>query len=219
MVLEMETGYNAPGEIEKEVRSQLEPLFSEFYAGSKMHKAYYGYLKHLRERMNRGTEILRIWNQAFKVPKLEPRAKASVDAILYLLQIELVGNGYVDMAILLLNSKGLVLHLEPDDGHRYTRHATSPEDLDSPTLTLGVKLDFLKANGLFFFGKCIDKKLRNIIAHADFEIDSDGTFFKFTDRGKKRVDLIQKHWCFVNYVFCIEKVFTEQMAKVAHPPE
>jgi hypothetical protein len=70
------------------------------------------------------------------------------------------------------------------------------EDLESPSVTLAMKLGFLSKNGFPCFQKYVDKTLRNKIAHFDFEIDSDGNFFLYRIRegaiGKKRVDLKQK---------------------------
>lgn len=209
-----------PKEIEVEVRSQLEPLFSAFYAGSKMYHVYYEYLKHsIKDRMRRATDILHIVRTATEAQPLDLKTRTALDVFLYLTQIELVGNAYVDMVVMLLIAKGVDLHLEPDDDHRYTRHVTSPEDLDSPSLTLAMKLDFLKMNGLPFFEKCIDRTLRNRIAHADFEIDADGKFFQLTEKGKKEVDVNQKFICFSDYMIGVERIRREQMGRVTPPIE
>ncbi len=206
-----------PKEIEDEVRTQLEPLFIEFYTGSKMYKAYYEYLEQLIERTNRNFDFFDIVKLAYKA-QAEPKAITALHTLLYLTQIELVGTGYVDMAILLLTAKGIDLHLEPDYEHRYTRHVASLEDLDSPSLTLNVKLDFLKVNGLSFFDKCIDRNLRNAIAHANFKIDDNGKFFQLTKRGKKEVDMLEEILCFNYYKGGIDTILNEQMERVTPPP-
>jgi hypothetical protein len=206
-----------PKEIEDEVRTQLEPLFSDFYAGSKMYKAFWEYLEKLLERTSRSLDFFDVVKLAYKA-QAEPKATTALHILLYLTQIELVGTGYVDMVILLLTAKGIDLHLEPDHEHRYTRHATSIKDLDSPSLTLNVKLDFLKMNGLSFFEKCIDRTLRNDIAHANFEIDDNGKFFQLTRKGKKEVDILQKLLRFNSYEGGIDTILNEQMAKVPPPP-
>jgi hypothetical protein len=221
----MITDNGIPKAVEEEVRSQLEPLFSEFYNGSRMYRAYYGYLKQLDERLHRGHEFLNIIKHAYLAQTFEKkehlaRTLTVLVALLYLVEIELVGSGYVDMAILLLTEKGIDFHLEPDYEHRFTRHVASPKDLDSPSLTLGVKLDFLSMNGLPFFAKCVDRDLRNKIAHADFEIDANGKFYKLTERGKRKlVDVNSKHICLIDYVSAIDKIFKEQMARVKPPPK
>jgi len=205
-----------PKEVEDEVRAQLEPLFLDFYTGSKMYEAYYGCLEQLAERLDKATDFIRIVKRAYEDLK-EPRAKTALEALTYLTQIELVGSGLIDVTILLLVAKGVDLHLEPDYEHRYTRHVTSPEDLDSPSLPLSVKLDYLKLNGLPLFAKFIDKDMRNRIAHADFEIDDDGRLFLLTKKGKKEVDMAQKLGSIHDYVTAVAKVITEQMERVRQP--
>jgi len=206
-----------PKEVEDEVRTQLEPLFSEFYASSEIYKTYYTYLEQLVERMQRSNDFLAIMNLAYEA-QVEPKAMTALHALLYLTQIESIGTGYVDMAILLLTTKGIDLHIEPDYEHRYTRHVASLEDLDSPSLTLYVKLDFLKMNGLSFFEKCISRSLRNDIAHANFKIDDNGKFFQLTKKGKREVDLFQRFLCFTHYRDAISKILCEQMSRVTPPP-
>jgi hypothetical protein len=182
-----------------------------------VHKTYYKYLEQLVERMSRSNDFLEVMKLAYKA-RTEPKATTALHAFLYLTQIELLGTGYADMIILLLTAKGVDLHLEPDYEHRYTRHVASPKDLDSPSLTLSVKLDFLKMNELSFFEKFIDRKLRNDVAHANFRIDDNGKFFQLTKKGKKEVDVFQKYVCFSLYRTAIDKIFNEQMAKTTNQP-
>jgi hypothetical protein len=72
-------------------------------------------------------------------------------------------------------------------------------------------------NGLSFFEKCIDRTLRNDIAHANFKIADDGRFFQLTKKGKREVDVLQKLQCFSHYEGGIYKIFQEQMARVTPP--
>jgi hypothetical protein len=90
--------------------------------------------------------------------------------------------------VLLLVAKGVDFHLEPDYEHRYTRHARSLEEIESPGLPLS-KLDFLKLNGLTFFSKWIDRDLRNCIAHLDFEIDDNVDLIVLRKAKRRRIDL------------------------------
>jgi hypothetical protein len=203
-------------EIENEVRTQLEPLFSEFYTGSEMYKAYYEYLEQLIERMNRSFDFFDLVRLAVRGDT--PKTETALRTLFYLSEIELVGAGYVDMAILLLTAKGVDLHVEPDHKHGFTRHVASPEDLDSPSLTLYVKLDFLKMNRLPFFDKFIDRKLRNDIAHANFCIDDSGKFFQLTKKGRREVDIVQKMLSFHYYRTAIDNILAEQMRKTTPPP-
>jgi hypothetical protein len=183
-----------------------------------MFKAYYKTARKLIVRLERSSELLQVVGRAYK-SQTEPRALTALHTFLYLTQIEIVGTAFLDMAILMLTAKGIDLHIEPDYEHRYTRHVTSLADLDSPSLTLNVKLDFLKMNGLSFFEKCIDRTLRNDIAHANFEIDENGKFFQFTKKGKREVHLFQKFVCFSIYEECIFKILREQTTRTTPSPK
>ncbi len=94
------------------------------------------------------------------ISKSSPRSYAIWRASEFLFGVELAGNFYVNLALLLLVGKGHALHLKPDFKHGYVRHASSLEDIESPTLSLSVRLDFLESHGLTFFRKWVDTKLR-----------------------------------------------------------
>lgn len=76
-------------------------------------------------------------------------------------------------------SKGDFLHIEPDNECRFIRHATSFEDLESPSVSLAIKFGFLDKCGLHCFQKYVDRNLRNKIAHMDFGVDEKGNFFTY----------------------------------------
>lgn len=212
----------APKEIEEEVRKQLAPLFADFYPSSEKFLIYKKYLPKFVDKNNKSIQSIKQLSRIIATFGKCASATASEDerkqtlrsavflsAMTHLLQVELIGNAFVDQTILLLIGGGSDLHLEPDYAHRYVRHATSLEDLESPSLSLSVKLDFLQCNGLTFFSKWIDRKLRNKIAHLDFEIDEKGNF----QIGKKRVDLTQKLKTFVQYLGAVQLVFAEEAVK------
>jgi hypothetical protein len=92
----------------------------------------------------------------------------------------------------MMAAKGNDFHIEPDFDHNYIRHATSLEDLESASATLGAKLDFLKTCGFPCFEKYIDRKLRNKIAHTNFTISDEGVFRVFQNKKRKQVLIGQK---------------------------
>jgi hypothetical protein len=84
------------------------------------------------------------------------------------------------------------------------RHATSLADLESASVSLAAKLDFLKACGLPCFEKYIDRKLRNKIAHTDFVISKEGKFRMFDNDKRKEVAVEQKLemlQCFTSLIY------------------
>lgn len=118
--------------------------------------------------------------------------KTVLDILMYLFEVEVSANFIVDVLIMLLSVKGKVFHIEPDDKHYFIRHATSIEDLQSPSVTLGMKLNFLKRNDLGCVKKYVDNTLRNNIAHMNFKIDEEGNFLKNEYGKEKQVDIWDK---------------------------
>ena len=212
------TKYKPTKEIIDEVRKQLAPLFADFYPSSEKFLLYQKNIPKFEEKnkkMVQSMEQLSGFIMAMRksLPslseverKLQFKSAEFLAAIVYLVSVEVIGNAFVDRALLLLIASGCDLHLEPDFEHRYVRHATSLEDLESPSLSLSTKLDFLECNGLPFFSKWIDRTLRNKIAHLDFTIDEKGNF----RIGQKRSDLEQKRNTFIQYMLAVKWVFNEE---------
>jgi hypothetical protein len=127
---------------------------------------------------------------------LTGKEKALLDGVAYMFWVEVSTNLLADIMIVMLSTKGQLLHIEPDDRYRFVRHATSIEDLDSPSVNLAMKLGFLEACELSCFEKYVDRPLRNKIAHMDFETDDKGKFFVYEKKNgeirKKPVDIQQK---------------------------
>ena len=136
----------------------------------------------------------------------EKRQLTFFKAIRYLLSVEAMGNVFVDYTILLLIGSVIDFHLEPDTNHRYARHAKTLEDIESPFISMSIKLDFLNSNGMPFFLKWIDRGLRNKIAHLDFEIDQEGNFL--AGKQKKKVDIELKSSIFWSYFTCVAKIYS-----------
>ena len=207
-----------PKEKEEEVRKQLTPLFADFYAGSPKFKLHKKYKPKFSEKTKKTLQFVTRWADIIEtytnnISESDQGKRLGyarfLEAITYLLDVELIGNAYVDQTILLLIAGDLDLHLEPDCKHRYVRHVASLEDLESPSLSLSVKLDFLHSNGLTFFSKWIDRNLRNKIAHLEFEIDDKGNF----KAGNKRIDTKQKSKTFREYYLAVALIFAEEEMK------
>lgn len=217
----IEKEYKPREKIKEDVEKQLRPLFTKFYPSSKQYKLYKKYEKKLLEKFRRITEFLdrhtkfvEIFSEGVSKENKTDKNKHLnfVLATTYLLQVELIGNVIVDQTLLLLIGSGCDFHLEPDYKHRYTRHATSLEDLEKPFLPLSIKLDFLSSNGLPLFSKWIDRNLRNKIAHLDYEISENGDFY--IKGSKKPINLCDKIQLFTEYYFCVMKVFLEERARI-----
>lgn len=108
---------------------------------------------------------------------LKGKEKTLLDAVAYMFWVEVSTSLLADIIIVMLSAKGDPLHIEPDDRYRFIRHVSSVEDLESPSVSLATKLGYLSKSQIDCFEKYVDRKLRNQIAHMDFEIDDTGCFF------------------------------------------
>ena len=202
-------------EIEADVKIQLHSLLSEMSAlavlsqvfpSPRVKKALYT----LRETQSTLIDLEH---------NLIGKQKTLLDAVAYLFWVEVSTNLLADITIIMFATKGQPFHIEPDDRYRFIRHVASIEDLESPSVTLAVKLDFLDKSGFSCFNKYVDRTLRNKIAHMDFEIDEKGNFSihekKNGEIRKKQVDIHQKlnRLTFFNSVFMHEIKLSVDKAK------
>ena len=130
--------------------------------------------------------------------------------------VEVSASLLMDITIIMLSTRNQVLHIESDEKYKFIRHATSIEDLESPSVSLATKISFLKYCGFDCFEKYVDRTLRNRIAHMDFEIDTNGNLFVHDKRNgkviKKQVDFKQK----LNRLLLFNHVFMRQITEVVH---
>lgn len=217
-MVEMESSNKPSADIKEIVRQQLEPLFMGFYPSSPQYTVFWEnkerFISRLENFVSKGKDLLEARN-ALSTMLLKSAEKANLDmhpprpsvrkvvalmqTITYLSWIELLATPIMDIVILLLTAGGCDLHIPPDRRHFYYRHASSLEDLDSPALSLSMKLAFLEENKQIFFSQWIDRDLRNRIAHSDYEIDELGNLI-VEIRGKKtKVDPTEKLNTFFQY--------------------
>jgi len=207
--------------IEEEVREQLKLLFADFYPGSPAFKMFERHSEQFEKKFEQANSITETFTETLnRFPACEkiedfPKHKKAINvvgAFGYLAMVETAASIYVDLTILILIAKGQDLHLGPDRKHMYIRHAMSLEDLESPTLPLSVKLDFLDLNGFPFFSKWIDRDLRNKIAHLDFDFDQNGNFL-LKNGETKVIKLEDKMASFMKYLRVIGTFFVEDLKK------
>ena len=201
------------------VREQLKPLFLRFYQTSDSYRAYTQAKKRIAGRIKRMNSILTALSESTAfIEKLPPRYRIISLANRYLFYVEIFGNFYVNLAILLSVGNTHALHLMPDHEHRFIRHATSLKDIESPTLSLASKLDFLKSCKIPLFKKWIDTTLRNKIAHADFTIDDEGNLSYEDKKGTKTTDLKREMSLFNEWLDAISEAFREGLTTGAQTP-
>jgi hypothetical protein len=86
----------------------------------------------------------------------------------YLGLVEILGNSFSDILVLLLVTTGIEFHIERMYMMPRIKHASHLEDLKKTPLR--IKLDFLDENGLKSFASVFNTDLRNAIAHMNFTI-------------------------------------------------
>jgi len=217
---ELKKRVGLPKDIVDIVEKQLRPLFSNFKPDTPQYSLYSKSAKIIGEHYTNNTKWLlrqrdfaKIFAEGMDASVLSREEKLVVlnffKANYYLLLVELLGTSVIDKTILLVVGSGVDFHIDPDYQHRYARHVYTLEDLESPSLSLSVKLDFLCFYGLPLFSKFIDRNLRNKIAHLDFEIDAKGNVLV----GGKTIDLDEKTDRFIQYYVCINEIFSEEEKK------
>jgi len=105
------------------------------------------------------------------------------------------------MVLFLLIANGKEMHIYLGRG---MKHVSTPKELEK--LDLIYKLNFLKSHELGFFGKSINRNLRNDIAHLKFSIEENGTI---RDSGGREVNIDDTIAYFWDSVSEITSIFDE----------
>jgi hypothetical protein len=114
------------------------------------------------------------------------------DLFVYLGLVESLGNCIVDILVMLLVANGIDFHIESRHSTPRIKHLSLMDELEKEKIPLSMKLNFLKDNKVVHFASIVDNKLRNDIAHLNFEIKENGIIL----RGKPATDAIEP--CFRN---------------------
>ncbi len=97
----------------------------------------------------------------------------------------------IDLLVLLVIFSGKVFHVERHSKIPRIIHAETLSDLRGSEVSLSSKLSFLKRYGIKHSLKMIDRKLRNNIAHLNFDITKEGVVHAPHD-SKKQIDIFKK---------------------------
>lgn len=137
------------------------------------------------------------------VGALSPRARSMMKLLAYLGLVESLGVTVIDMVLFLLIANGNEMHISRGGG---IKHVSTLKELK--TLKMAYKLDFLKRHELSFFGKPINRNLRNDIAHLSFSIEEDG---KIRDSNGHEINIDDTIASFWSNVSEITSIFKETM--------
>jgi len=164
-------------QIENKIKSELMP----FLDGVRTKRASFELFRQeysvFIPRLLRGMEIFHFIMQDFGETTIQ--AKEEIHWLfVYLGLVESLGNSIVDMIVILLVANGRDLHIESLRRVPRIRHVTSIKDLEDERVSLGIKLRFLDDNGIKKLASIIDSKLRNTIAHLNFDVKEDEIYIR-----------------------------------------
>lgn len=208
-------------QVKTEIRDQTDYLWKDFFPTTTKYRDFFQDGEKMSREMEKSKELSIM---LLKVSETAPESKmvrCLTEVVAYLTYVETMGDISANIILLLLAADGHQIHLQPDSKHWYVRHATNLKDLESPTLSLGTRIDFLDSHGCEFFSKWIKTDLRNKIAHSDFYIDNDGNFFivkeqKDGTETKVPFDISKEFSRFRMYGMAFITLFSEQIAKISH---
>ncbi len=125
-----------------------------------------------------------------------PESSPIVKMFMYLGLVESLGVAFINLIMLLLITCGSDFHIEQHHHIPRIIHAETIEDLQSTSIGLSSKVEFLKNNGLTRTSKLVNTDLRNKIAHLNLsenEIDENGVISKnFQINIKQKYDEFNK---------------------------
>lgn len=164
----------------EEIKEELEPLITRILKVSgTTSREYLQFKTNAREFYVRFVKAIKISGKVSSLQTLlvtteEPQLQATLKLFHYLGLVESIGTTIIDMLVLLLIANGYIFHVERRHESPRITHATTFKDIDAPNSTLADKLSFLEQNGLRKSSQLVDRKLRNDIAHLEFDINNQG---------------------------------------------
>jgi hypothetical protein len=166
-------------QIQKDIESELTPFLDGVYRMDDSSREFQRFKEnfiYFHKKYEKKLEIFKLFLKTKEV-SLETMGKIYL-LFTYLGAVESVGNTLVDILVMLLVANGVDFHIEC----RYTtpriKHATSIKELENEWIPLTTKLNFLEENGMKKLKSIIDSRLRNDIAHLNFDIVKDEIYIE-----------------------------------------
>jgi hypothetical protein len=182
--------------IEREFTSQLKPLYDSVVkidTTSQNFRVFNQNASGLIARIEKMKQIYSHMARHLEVRDGEPAtvAESSVGhffdiAFFYLGIIEITGNFLADFVIVHLIATGHDFHIECAYRTPRIKHIIYLKELEEERVPLATKLNFIEDCGITIFKLIIDTRLRNDIAHMNFDIKDNIVYI----RGKPAIDII-----------------------------
>jgi hypothetical protein len=159
-------------EMVQRIKSELRPYLNGIQGldiNSRRYKLFRVAYEEFRERDEQTREI---WSYPMK--GLFTKTHTVKDSIQwmfsYLGLVEILGTALADILIMLLVANGIDFHIDSSWKSPNIKHALTLKDLEGKYVPLGLKLSFLRENGILTLCSIIDTKTRNQIAHMKFQV-------------------------------------------------
>jgi len=162
------------------IQSELERFLNgirNMDAKSREYKLFKAAYVNFRERHEQTKEI-----RGYPMKGLFAKTHAVKDSIQwmfsYLGLVESLGTALADILIMLLVANGIDFHIDRSWKSPQIKHALTMKDLEDKNITLGMKLSFLRQNGISTLSSIIDTETRNQIAHMKFQVKGNQVLIK-----------------------------------------
>jgi hypothetical protein len=182
--------------IKKEYPLQLRPLLDSVMKGGRTSEKSKIFRQNLLEITAKIEKIQQIYEYMAQridalAEELDTVAESSVryffdTAFLYLGVLEITGNFLADFVIVHLIANGHDFHVECAYRTPRIKHVAYLKELEEERVPLTTKLNFIEDCGITIFRSIINTRLRNDIAHMNFEIKENTVYI----RGKPAIDMI-----------------------------
>lgn len=182
--------------IKKEFYSQLKPLLDSVRDTVRSPQESKIFKQNCLELGARVGKIRQVYDSMAQHVDLLAEELATVDessvryffsiAFFHLGLIEITGNFLADFVILHLTANGHDFHIECAYRTPRMKHVVYLKELEEERVTLATKLNFIEDCGITVLKSIIDTKLRNDIAHMNFDIKDDKVYI----RGKPAMNMI-----------------------------
>jgi hypothetical protein len=182
--------------IKKEMLLQLKPLLDSVMKGSRTPQKSKIFKQNLLELIAKIRKLKQIYGYMAQhidtlTKELDTVRESNVRyflhiAFFYLGVVEITGNFLADFVIVHLIANGHDFHIECRYRTPRIKHVVYLKELEEERVPLATKLNFIEDCGITIFRSIINTKLRNDIAHMNFEIKDNTVYIK----GKPAIDMI-----------------------------
>lgn len=191
------------------IKKELEPILIEIFSLAKLNpkrqklkKAIHKWQKTFNNALLIGGKVSSL--QAVQINSKHPELSPIIKMFMYLGLVESLGVAIINFIMLLLIARGSDFHIERFYDVPRIIHAETLEDLQTTSISLSSKLEFLKSNKLTRTSKLVNRDLRNKIAHLKLnknDIDDNGVISKnFLINNQEKINEFNRRFMIITII-------------------